>query len=638
MRSFVLLLPPACEATFFPYLSLPSLTAALRDSGADVQQIDLNLRFIKILTEPIYLRLLRKWVSTNIQPGLKREVRFALLDEAGSDGLAEKATDKGADSVGQQLASSKLLKRLLDLILEASVLGMVTPDIGKADVAITSWLENPSGSSDVGLRVLDRLLKDVFTGASDDAIFGLSIPFYSQLVPSLACSAAIRKRFPAAMIVWGGPQVWLHFNTIRRLPRIRDWVNGFCFGQGEHTVCELIHVPVLPKAEMGGFRPTITNFRWIDDDQAAPSFGQQEFVPINDLSAPDYSDYDLDEYIVSQRQASLITCYGCYWGRCAFCSYGNRYHATSSYQELTPSRLADHCEKLMQRDKVYYFVFADENNNLKQIAKACRLLQSRGYKFQFNTRNRLEKCLLNIDFCFELRELGCDLMSVGYETNSQRLLDRLDRGVNSENFQEIIDNLNRAHIPLRVSVMGSILDETMEELKASVAFIERNSGKMEIDTSQTLIVEPNTYLALNAKSYGISLEASPTSDWNRLGSFGLGRVGFAYQNILKKKEIDSPTFFRAFSSPSLLPAAENRSFLSNSNDRTNAVKLQDGIVAIKNPEDSSYMLCDLANQRFWKLDCQEIEWETGKLARAKNSKGSHIIDDMVVRSMARYVG
>jgi len=52
MRPFLLLFPPATEATFFPYLSLPALTAKIRMINAEVQQVDLNLNVIKKLLNP----------------------------------------------------------------------------------------------------------------------------------------------------------------------------------------------------------------------------------------------------------------------------------------------------------------------------------------------------------------------------------------------------------------------------------------------------------------------------------------------------------------------------------------------------------------------------------------------------------
>jgi hypothetical protein len=159
-----------------------------------------------------------------------------------------------------------------------------------------------------------------------------------------------------------------------------------------------------------------------------------------------------------------------------------------------------------------------------------RLLNERGERIRFSTRNRLEPRLLDLDFCRELRERGCILMSSGYETNSQRLLDRLDKGVDASSFQRIVDNLHEVGIVLRLSVIGGLPTETAAEEAASLEFLRRNQDRIGIDVMQMLVAEPGTFLAEDPAAHGVALAANGKLRGNDLLNYERGRVGheFAY--------------------------------------------------------------------------------------------------------------
>jgi hypothetical protein len=142
------------------------------------------------------------------------------------------------------------------------------------------------------------------------------------------------------------------------------------------------------------------------------------------------------------------------------------------------------------------------------------------------SRNRLERDLADPAFCRDLAEAGCRLMSVGYETNVQRLLDRMDKGVDASLYQRIIDNLHEVGINLRFSVMGGLFDETPEEARESREFLVRNAGKIGIDVAQMMIVEPTSLLAADPRAYGITVEPGQEElRANESFSFLGGRVG-----------------------------------------------------------------------------------------------------------------
>lgn len=577
--------------------------------NAEVQQVDLNLNVIKKLLNPDSLDALAYRVIETSSSDERRALRLKLLNYvAQHPNLWANACGKNLDeSRDFQERAIKIVKRVLDLALEYSIFGLKTPDLRIASEFINSTNFDELIRTDVLFISLKAvLLEAVQSSVVEDLIVGISVPFFSQIVPALACSRLLRVFVPTATIIWGGPQVWLFFDRIRSLPGFERWVDGLCFGQGESTVIELAQ---LDRGTQFKY-PKISNLWWSGIANLAPSFDDQIFSNINELPTPDFSDFNLDDYLVGERQYPLITCLGCYWGRCTFCSYGNRYYRAGVYQELSAERLAFHCAALIDIYGANKILFVDENNNLKLIIRACRLLAKRGYRFSFNTRNRLEKCLLNLDFCRELKHFGCNDMAVGYETNSQRLLDNLQRGVYATDFQLILDNLHQVGISVRLSVMGAILDETVDEMRSSFDFLKKNKHKVFIDTVQTLIVEPMTFLADEPELYGIAELQSLGTAWNRATNFGLGRVGYDYsvpRNSSRNNMSDEKSFARLYRQLPEPVGIQNKASqrCGQTHLPIQLARLRPSVVVLPRANGDA-LLCDLASQMFLRLAAGDI--------------------------------
>ena len=310
---------------------------------------------------------------------------------------------------------------------------------------------------------------------------------------------------------------------------------------------------------------------------------------------------------------------------------------------MSPKRLADCCVELIQRHKPDRIIFADENNNLKLIIRAARIVKDRGHRFAFNTRNRLDRALLDLDFCSELKALGCMQMSVGYETNSQRLLDLLQRGQRASDMQHILGNLRKAGIQVRMSVMGNILDETEAEMRASQQFIYSLSDNIQIETVQTLIVEPMTYLSREPASHGIRA-LGPTAATNLATNFGLGRVGLQYA-------LDEPsppaydrerTFLELYhrlqkssgESPRTKSAETDRVHHSHTTWRSARIKRW---VSFIESGFGDIVACDLSAQRFYRFPRDRLRLQIGDdgaCVSAIDEASEAIVSALVRRGLA----
>jgi anaerobic magnesium-protoporphyrin IX monomethyl ester cyclase len=517
--SVLLLFPPVTEARLFPYLSTPALTAYLRQARVQVSQTDLNLELsLRLFSESSFSTYLQR-VSTDSHTDLKSAYRAEMVQFllAEQKNLVESVFSKRALPERSVDDALRFVRQGVELLLENSLL--VRKLYSLQNMALIVAEDTDDSCFDLPRSLLKQLVLEIIS-QSPPQIVGLSIPFYSQILPSLLVAKWIKQISPETFIVLGGQQVMLRHDEIAKMPCIDRWVDALGTGQGEEALLWLHRV-----LSSNSSRAHVPDLVWLGPNQDIKRSEARTSMRLERLPTPDFSDLQLSRYLSDTVQIPLTTCIGCYWGRCCFCSYGNRSRKESNYQELSPEKIADHCTILIDSYAVNRINFVDENTNLKLVIRAVRILNKRGYQIEFSTRNRLEAVLLSESFCRELKERGCVLMSAGYETNSQRLLNLMDKGIRASRYQQIIDNLDAVGVPLRLSVLGGILDETPEEAQESLDFLKRNSGKIGIDVLQMLVAEPKTYLTDMPEAYGVAIDKKTELRGNEELNYGMGRMG-----------------------------------------------------------------------------------------------------------------
>jgi anaerobic magnesium-protoporphyrin IX monomethyl ester cyclase len=529
--NIMIVFPPTTEARLFPYLSLPMLTSYLRHVNVHVTQRDFNIELCHRLFSrerlADYLHLHDDPEQQELKQVYRLEMARYLLEH--QEHYARVVFDKQSESKSEAIDAARFVRQGVELLLEGSVLQAQLTSLETISQVVQRY--DDRAEHDLAARVQYDMLAEALAN-EQPRVFGISIAYYSQLLPSLLMAKWVKQLAPETFVIMGGQQMMLRHEAFAELPAVRQYVDALGIGAGEETMLQL-HRFLSGEGE----QTDVPNMVWMgawDVEKGTQLRGPlSRTVHLKDVPPPDFSDLPYKQYLHYEFNLPLITCVGCYWGRCIFCSYGNRSHRENNYQQKTASQLADECQHLIETYHVQRINFVDENTNIRLVLNAMRTLNRRGIFVHFATRNRMEESLLDKAFVRELKDRGCVLMSSGYETNSQRLLDLMDKGVNAEHYQTIIDNLHEAGIPLQLSVMGGILDETPEEVAASESFLQKNADKIGIDVMQMLVAEPKTYLVENEESYPIHLHES----WdelrgNQLLNYGMGRMGndFAYED------------------------------------------------------------------------------------------------------------
>lgn len=262
----------------------------------------------------------------------------------------------------------------------------------------------------------------------------------------------LRHRWPGAHIVVGGP----HATPLaKEMLEHHAAIDTVCVGESDLTFLEL-----LDRIAEG--RPTAgilgTAHRAGGRVEVAPE--RASVQNLDTLASP--HDYFATHIVMTSR--------GCPW-QCTFCgaetTWGRGFRARSVPHVL------DGLEKALARLPVKMVQIKDDTftTNKKRVLALCRGIRERGLGFLWSCDTRVD--LLTEELLREMRLAGCERLSLGVESGSQRILDAIHKKITVDEILESTRLAKAFGIKVRFYMMLGNRGETAETFRETLAFLER---------------------------------------------------------------------------------------------------------------------------------------------------------------------
>ncbi|MEE4164678.1 MAG: radical SAM protein [Desulfocapsaceae bacterium] len=276
--------------------------------------------------------------------------------------------------------------------------------------------------------IFSRRLEELLERHSFDFI-GISFSYLSQVISGFAILGYIRKQAPALKTVAGGGVITSWMSSPAWKNRFSSYIDHLVKGPGEKPLLELMGTAPDP-------------------------------LP----GTPDYSDFDFAGYLAPGPILPYAASDGCYWKKCTFCPD----HAENScYSQISREQVHDDITTLISRHKPVLLHFLDNAMSpalMRSLSKYPPNLPWYGF-------SRFEHDLENTDFCYALRKSGCVMLKLGLESGSQKVLDRLNKGIHLDRVETILANLERAGIATYIYLLFGTPCETETEAYSTLEFV-----------------------------------------------------------------------------------------------------------------------------------------------------------------------
>jgi anaerobic magnesium-protoporphyrin IX monomethyl ester cyclase len=214
------------------------------------------------------------------------------------------------------------------------------------------------------------------------------------------------------------------------------------------------------------------------------------------------------EWVLSSR--------GCPY-HCIFCSA--RSVSGFHYRMNSPNRVLEEVETVVQAYGKRFFSFADDNFvvNKKRTRQICEMLIERGYSNHVKWLCQTRADAVNENILELMRKAGCEYISFGIETGTQRMLDLIRKNVKIETIAKAVRMAHATGIKTRGSFMLGLPAETREDSLATIKF----ALELPLDAAKfnMAVPYPGTKLLAIAMLEGFQV----TNDWSKLNTAaGLG--------------------------------------------------------------------------------------------------------------------
>lgn len=324
-------------------------------------------------------------------------------------------------------------------------------------------------------------------------ITSLSQTFTSALQAADAAKAV----HPETPVILGGPHVtFLDRQTLQENPVVDAVVRR----EGEETILEL-----ADRLEEGEGFEGVRGVTYRDGEGIHRNPDRPFIEDLDGLPFPAYDLIPVDRYgtLGGRRIFLILSSRGCPY-QCEFCSM--RLLDGAKFRSRSPESTVEEIAHV-QAHGADAFSFCDETFTLRpgRVEEICRRIIAEGLDIPWDCQTRADR--LSPELLRLMRRAGCELICIGAESGSQRILNAMKKGTTVQQNLDAVNMIQEAGIPASVSTMMGYPGETEEDVEKTVDFIWH--AKPDIAYLNIATPFPGTGLYDRVEAQGWSLD----QDW-----------------------------------------------------------------------------------------------------------------------------
>lgn len=166
---------------------------------------------------------------------------------------------------------------------------------------------------------------------------------------------------------------------------------------------------------------------------------------------------------------SLLMTRGCPY-RCLYCSKGT---GDKLVRTRSPQNVVEEIKFLIKKTDNKKFVFVDEvfSINKEKVRELCNLINRSDAQIDFSIQTRVD--LVDKGLLKELKMAGCNWITFGVESGSQRILNKMKKGHTREQAVEAFNLCRNLGIYTMASFLFGFPGEEEKDIKESVLFLQK---------------------------------------------------------------------------------------------------------------------------------------------------------------------
>lgn len=501
--SDILLIQPPQWYPVSPHLAVPLLTGQLKKEGFDVRASDLNVEFFNyLLTAEMAEKCDKK--AREILSELSREYENADISEIEKNGGYDEKTrclkyltiKKFYEDYSEEIPSvienveeavrvtrdsedfynPEKLSRAKHTIRLA--LRLVSMPYAPNEIDFDNYFANPLLNldwSNIKIQSQDRTVNmfyDYFDSYTEKIksdsyeIISICMTDLSQLISVFTLASMLKEKTDAKIILGGNYATQIYEDMMKFDEIFISYFDYIVIGDGEKSLPKLCSY-IKGEGEIG----EVSGIVYMDEFGTVISTGFScELIDMDEVAYPDFSDYDFTKYFTPDPTFPIQLSKGCYWGKCNFCDYA---YGQQGYSPKHIGRIIKEIKFLVKTYRASKFIFVDEAIPPKFYNLLATAIIEDGLKINFYSFARLEKGFTP-EVLENLYRAGARLFLWGYECESPRIMEMMNKGIDVEKRIDILSDSRKAGIWNNGLFIFGYPTETLDEIRMTMDVIRNN--------------------------------------------------------------------------------------------------------------------------------------------------------------------
>lgn len=522
-----LIFPPFADPTW-PYVSLPALKGYLGQHDINIGLRDYNIEGLHFLLESTTMQGWQQKLTERFHD-LNHRSKLTLYEQMEYRRIAEALPQcrDFSDCLAVMKNSSQFYRKKTYLqardgfedlfqIMEA-VFFPFRFSFNRADHLLAPW----------DFNLLDYYIQkqhspfDLFyrrqlTTLNKPCFIGISLTFVSQIPETFYLCSVVKELFPACFVMLGGPCIdqIIRNSSQETTTQIFKYVDAVGIQEGEKTLEQLLPLLTSEQLETKHFT-SIPNIITKGSVPGSLIHGPITTFDLAGAATPDYSDLDPGRYLAPDSLLLYSPTRGCYWNKCSFCCYGFNQSGRHAYREIPVEQAVSDLQSMQQQYGVSnFYLSADVLSPAYALALAQRILQE-GLEIHWSTDLRIESSYTP-DRCRLLYQAGLRAVAFGIESGSNRVLQLMNKGTDTNLIRTINRNFHQAGISTSWMTFLNHPGETTKEAGETLAFIDEQSAMVDQFIAGQFNLTPGSLISCHPEQYDIATVYHTQGDIFRL--------------------------------------------------------------------------------------------------------------------------
>lgn len=363
----------------------------------------------------------------------------------------------------------------------------------------------PSFIDDILIALLQKKI-----ATQQPKIVCITVPFPGNLYGALRCGKFIKETYRDIKVIMGGGYPNTELRSLTD-PRVFKYIDYITLDDGERPLLNLL-AHFQGERGVTGLKRTFT----LQEGKVVYYNGAKEAdFPFHKTGTPDYADLMLDRYLSvieiinpmhrlwsDGRWNKLTMAHGCYWKKCSFCDISLDY--IKNYVPVNATLLCDRMEELVEATGETGFHFVDEAAPPALMRELALEILRRNLSVTWWANIRFEKSFTT-DLCRLLKASGCIAVSGGLEVASDRLLERMKKGVTVAQVARVTHHFTASGIMVHAYLMYGFPTQTAQETIDSLEMVRQLflNGVIQSGFWHLFAMTAHSPVGLNPEAFGV---------------------------------------------------------------------------------------------------------------------------------------